>query len=261
MLQIKKMRLPTCEEYDLLATAVKEDNGLMHWENMFSWCQDVDPHLTPYRAAWGYFSARYWGDNFVAYRDVDVGFRPAVEILNPGSQVPDGTIVMVGTLYMNGTPVRVPQNPVWDGDILDYIPGASLEMREALDDPDYQVRAIKTGDVLVADRVLLKNISWNDLNNKILEEEAALKNNTSIICLDDEVFGTCAIACSQMNENKVRSFLVKRYPVWAAECEGKVGMTPWNNIVNVLQDMKELLDDENLRFLGGCTVTRFPNQD
>ena len=29
MLQIKKMRLPTCEEYDLLATAVKEDNNRM----------------------------------------------------------------------------------------------------------------------------------------------------------------------------------------------------------------------------------------
>ena len=42
MLEIKKMRLPTCEEYDLLATAAKENNDTMHWLDMFSWCQDVD---------------------------------------------------------------------------------------------------------------------------------------------------------------------------------------------------------------------------
>ena len=40
------MRLPTCEEYDLLVTAVKEDNNRMHWNDMLSWCQDVDPNWT-----------------------------------------------------------------------------------------------------------------------------------------------------------------------------------------------------------------------
>lgn len=34
----------------------------------------------------------------------------------------------------------------------------------ALDDPAYQVRAIRIGRALVADRVLLKNISWEDLH-------------------------------------------------------------------------------------------------
>ena len=40
-------------------------------------------------------------------------------------------------------------------------------MREALDDPEYQVKAIKAGNVLIADKVLLKNISWDDLTSSI----------------------------------------------------------------------------------------------
>ena len=255
-----KMRLPTCEEYDLLATTTKEDNDTMHWSHMYSWCQDEYPGSMSTRAVRGWVSARCWGSNGATNRNVDVGFRPTFEVLHPDPLTPDGTIITVGTLYMDGKPVRVPQNPTRDGDIPNYIPGASLEMREALDDPDYQVQAIKAGDVLIVDRILLKNISWNDLNDKTLKGETTMKNDTSIICLDDEVFGACAIVCSQTNEDKVRSFLVKRYPVWAAKCEGKAGMTPWNNIVDALRDMKELLDDENLRFLGGCAVTRFPNQ-
>ena len=260
MLRINKMRLPTCEEYDLLATTTKEDNDTMHWSYMYSWCQDEDQDSMLKRAVRGYLSARYWNGDNATNRNVHVGFRPAFEVLHPDPLTPDGTIITVGTLYMDGKPVRVSKDPTKDGTVPDYIPGASLEMREALDDPDYQVQAIKAGDVLIVDRVLLKNISWDDLNDKILEGESTMKTNTSVICLDDEVFGACAIACSQANEDKVRSFFVKRYPVWAAKCKGKVGMTPWNNIVDALRDMKELLDDENLRFLGGCAITRFPNQ-
>jgi hypothetical protein len=255
-----KMRLPTCEEYDLLVTTTKGNNDIMHWAGIFSWCQDKGPNSAPVRAVRGYHSARNWFDSNATSRSEGVGFRPVVEILNPDPLTPDGTIVTVGTLYMDSKPVKVPQSPTRNGDIPDYIPGAKLEMREALDDPSYQVQAIKAGDVLIVDRILLKNISWNDLNDKTLKGETTMKNDTSIICLDDEVFGACAIVCSQTNEDKVRSFLVKRYPVWAAKCEGKAGMTPWNNIVDALRDMKELLDDENLRFLGGCAVTRFPNQ-
>ena len=64
---------------------------------------------------------------------------------------------------MDGKPVKVPQNPTRNGDVLDYIPGAKLEFRKAMNDAAYQVRAIKVGDVLIADRVLLRSISWVDL--------------------------------------------------------------------------------------------------
>lgn len=258
--QITAMRLPTCAEWDALVQATGGNNTIIHWDRMYSWCRDTDPDWASGRAVRGYSSARDWYYGNAMSRYVIVGFRPTFEVLHPDPLTPDGTIITVGTLYMDGKPVRVSKNPTKDGAVPNYIPGASLEMREALDDPDYQVQAIKAGDVLIVDRILLKNISWNDLNDKTLKGETTMKNDTSIICLDDEVFGACAIVCSQTNEDKVRSFLVKRYPVWAAKCEGKAGMTPWNNIVDALRDMKELLDDENLRFLGGCAVTRFPNQ-
>lgn len=67
---------------------------------------------------------------------------------------------------MDGQPVRIPQNPTWDGDIADYAPGAKLEFRPALDDPAYQIQTIRVGSVLIADRVLLKNISWWDLEKQ-----------------------------------------------------------------------------------------------
>ena len=94
-----------------------------------------------------------------------MGFRPAFELLNPDS-LENGQRVIAGTLYMNGEPVPVPKNPVYKGDILNYIPGATLEMREALDDPDFQVRAIKAGNVLVCDRNLLRMISSIDIENQ-----------------------------------------------------------------------------------------------
>lgn len=54
--------------------------------------------------------------------------------------------------------------PTWYEDITDYVPGARLALGPALDDPAYQVQAIRIGRALVADRVLLKNISWQDLH-------------------------------------------------------------------------------------------------
>ena len=79
------------------------------------------------------------------------------------ANLPDGTIVTAGTLYMNGMPVKVPLDATCNGDIPSYIHGARLELREAVDAPAYQVKAIKVGDILISDRVLLRNISWNDL--------------------------------------------------------------------------------------------------
>ena len=165
-LRLSKVRLPTCEEYDSLAKAVKESNDIMHWESMYSWCQDTDPDCAPYRAIRGYPSADTGTTLDAPYRYVGVGFRPTVEILDPDILGPDGTIVMVGTLYMDDEPVRVPQNPVWNGDIPDYIPGTRLELGAPIQDAAYQVQAIKVGNILIADRVLIKNISWDDLHKQ-----------------------------------------------------------------------------------------------
>lgn len=343
MLQIKKMRLPTSTEYDLLTGIAKDDNAIMHWKNIYSWCQDVRPGFPSSRVTRGSRSARYWSSCIAANRYEDVGFRPVFEILGSDPLLPDGAIVTVGTLYMNGQPVQIPQNPVWNGDIPNYIPGATLEFREPVGDPKYQVKAIKAGSVLVADRTLLKNISWDDLNklgfcsnannqnleggtkmkknqsiiyfgdmmrnsfaiacsqenekrvssflarwypewvkdyegrylsiwNKILDTADIIKEllgdenlellgrgNKALIRLEDEVYSDSFVVCSRENEERVKAFLTKRYPKWVSKCIGKTGMTPWNDVLDAVRDMRELLGDDNLEFLGGCKDVRIPS--
>ena len=78
---------------------------------------------------------------------------------------------------MDGKPIKVPGSPFQGGDIPNYIPGAGLEpgarleLRHVLDAPDYKVWAIKAGDVLIADRVLLRNISWMEANVNFRPEQ------------------------------------------------------------------------------------------
>ena len=162
--ELKSVRIPTDEEWDAFMDVTGENNDLANWKDMFSWTLGVGKLASP-RAVRGWVSARHWYNYNATDRNVHVGFRPAFEPLNPDSLV-SGQRVVVGTLYMDGKPVAVPKNPVCDGDILNYIPGATLEMREALDDPDFQVQTIKVGDILVCDRNLLKMISWIDIENQ-----------------------------------------------------------------------------------------------
>lgn len=163
MLQITKMRLPTSKEWDSLVKTTRA-NGIIHWKKMFSWCQDADKYYPATRVGRGYRSAHTWSLNSPSARDDCIGFRPAFEVLNPDALGFDGVVAVVGTLYMDDHPVRVPLDSIWDEDIEDYIPGTRLEFRPALDDPAFQVKAIKVGNILIGDRVLLKNISWNDLH-------------------------------------------------------------------------------------------------
>ena len=162
------MRLPTCEEWDRLVDVTGGADSLMHWSKVYSWCQNTDSDWVSTHAVLGYHSAQGRFRNYynAAHRDEVVGFRPTVEIQNPDILGPDGATVMIGTLYMDGQPVKVPQNPVWDGDIPDYIPGAKLELSAPIQNAAYQVRAIKVGNILIADRVLLKNISRKDLREQ-----------------------------------------------------------------------------------------------
>ena len=163
MLQITAVRLPTCQEWDdfMNMKAVSGCNEVTHWESMYSWCQDVDQHWASCRAVRGFSSAHDRNIRNVTTRDENIGFRPVFEILDTDA-LPSDEVMAIGTLYMDGEPVRVPQVPVWNGDIPDYIPGVRLEIREALDNPAYQVQAIKVDNILIADRNLLKCISWSD---------------------------------------------------------------------------------------------------
>lgn len=164
------MRILSCQEYDRLMDVTHEDDGLGHWDNMFSLTSDLVVTQSPMFPLncevriRGFYSARKHYRDPVSYRFVHLGFRPAFDLVydHLPSDIEEGEAVIIGTLYMDGEPVRVPQEPVDGGDIADYIPGAKLEMRPALEDPAYQVTAILAGDVFVADRVLLKQISLLD---------------------------------------------------------------------------------------------------
>jgi len=110
---------------------------------------------------------------------VYVGFRPAFEVLSNDAlpvDITDGDVVVIGTLYMDGKPVRVPEYPIWDGDIEEYIPDAKLELRAALDDPAYQVKGIKAGDVFICDCCLLENISYDDIEFALSESSSTTIN-------------------------------------------------------------------------------------
>ena len=155
MPQAKSMRLPTSPEWDLLVMSSRD----IHWIGMYSWCTDVTIRHVPGHAARGCLSPRHW-QLITTMRDESVGFRPAVA---DKSDIPDGTTITTGTLYMDGEPIKVPVHPTWGGDVPDYIPRAALELREPLADPAYQVKAIKVGNILIADRVLIKRISYGDL--------------------------------------------------------------------------------------------------
>jgi len=167
-----KMRIPTTEEWDRLMGTTSSDNIITHWKNMFSWIRDqaLEAKYSLCRAYRGYNSAHSYYYGLASNRRVHVGFRPAFDTLSSDflpNGLGDGDIIIAGTLYMNGKPVKVPLNPVWDGDIESYIPGASLSFGPALDDPAYMVAAIKIGNTFIADRTLLNNISCKDIEQAV----------------------------------------------------------------------------------------------
>lgn len=169
-----KMRIPTDEEYNKLADATDGDDAKIHWKDMLSHVNDANNQYgipAFYSVRRGFSSARYWVNDSASYRGVHLGFRPAFDNLATdflSSDIKVGDPIVIGTLYMGGKPVKVPQNPTRDGNIEDYILGAKLEMGPALDDVAYQVTGIYIGDgVVVADRALLKMISYKDLEMNI----------------------------------------------------------------------------------------------
>lgn len=168
-----KMRIMTNKEWDHMVAFTDGDNAQMHWEDMFSWVNDTENEFglkASNRAVRGYHSAHRWISSAATYRSISVGFRPAVDILPTDtmfSEVKEGQSVIMGTLYMDGKPVLVPEKPTYDGDIADYVPGATLEMGAPIPDSAYQVVGIRVGDALIADRNMLKIISYEDIEDVI----------------------------------------------------------------------------------------------
>ena len=259
--EIKSVRLPSSEEWDRMIDAALGVNSVVHWKGTFSWCLDECADNHDRRVTRGCYAGRYADAYKSESRMVSVGFRPVFDIENPKS-IPEGEMVTVGTLYMDGRPV--PTNHNGDMKLPAYIPGARLELRESAEDPKYHVKAIRAGDVLIGDRVLLSQISWDDLaklgfcGNKNLKGETIMKDTTIIYLGNaDDAY---TIACSKQNEKKVLNFLTKRYPKWTKEYEGKESSL-WNKLLDTVDVMKDLLEDDNLELLSKGNVTAIRLRD
>lgn len=155
-------------EWDDLLNDLGEANGLLHWEEMFFWGQESSQKYAAYRAYRGYSSARSWGNYSASFRYVFIGFRPVLEPLAPEMPQPDqdGHVIQMGSLYMNEEALFNPKNPIRGGDIPDYIVDAALRIGDSDQNPAKQIQWVQWRKILVADRVLLKRVSWDDLNRQ-----------------------------------------------------------------------------------------------
>ena len=64
-------------------------NAFWNWAGVYSWCQETYASNASYRANRGYYSARYWYNYSSGYRNVSVGFRPVLEVLNTDPLISD----------------------------------------------------------------------------------------------------------------------------------------------------------------------------
>ena len=80
---------PQSNEWDRILD--KNDGYIKNWDGMFSWGQDTFERGTePNRAVRGLDSARHWSDFHAMDSRPFVGFRPVLEVLNPGTLGSDG---------------------------------------------------------------------------------------------------------------------------------------------------------------------------
>ena len=86
-------------EWDSILDDLGEDDSLWHWSNGYFWGQEISSRFASNRAVRGYHSARPWNSYYAANRDVNVGFRPALEPLPPVSLISDSLIGATLKLY------------------------------------------------------------------------------------------------------------------------------------------------------------------
>ena len=64
-------------------------NKFWNWYGVYSWCQEVFADNASYRVYRGYYSARRFGWYSSGVRDVTLGFRPVLEVLNTDPLISD----------------------------------------------------------------------------------------------------------------------------------------------------------------------------
>ena len=79
---------PQINEWDRVLD--KDDGYIKNRNKVYSWGQDTPNFGSGFRAVRGYYSARHWYYYSSSYQNVDLGFRPVLEVPNPGSLGPGG---------------------------------------------------------------------------------------------------------------------------------------------------------------------------
>ena len=79
---------PQSNEWDKILD--KYDGYIRNWSNIYSWGQDTAHNYALGRAGRGYNSARKWELNDASGAKSYLGFRPVLEVLNPGTLGADG---------------------------------------------------------------------------------------------------------------------------------------------------------------------------
>ena len=79
---------PQSNEWD--AVLDKNSGYVKNWNDIYSWGQDTSSYESWYRAVRGSNSARYWSDFHAMDSRPFFGFRPVLEVLNPGTLGADG---------------------------------------------------------------------------------------------------------------------------------------------------------------------------
>ena len=80
---------PLSNEWDKILD--KDSGYIKNWSEMSSWGQDTKPdNSIPIRANRGDHTARNWNYDHATFQHMIVGFRPVLEVLNPGTLGPGG---------------------------------------------------------------------------------------------------------------------------------------------------------------------------
>ena len=79
---------PQSNEWD--AVLDKNSGYVKNWNDIYSWGQDTSSYESWYRAVRGSNSARCWSNGYASTSHPLVGFRPVLEVLNPGTLGADG---------------------------------------------------------------------------------------------------------------------------------------------------------------------------
>lgn len=273
-------RMPSAAEWAAVMEIVRmagasDENldGLTHWDGMYHWSTE------PWKQnGWYGVQRPRDGCRRTVYprdtRTAAVGFRPVFDACGMAPGTPDGSRTPVGTLYMDGEPVYVDASNVES-----YKPGAELVFRPVMSDPAYVVHAVKAGDVLVADRVVLKNVSWDDLaaqgfadmtdggaserecanmratSDSLGDVDATVLAGLSVAVFRTREYGTFGVSGEPENMEKIKSFIKSRWPRWELACRDRTGVSPVNGVLDAVRNMRELLDDPGIRLVTDCGVT------